>query len=1144
MPNYSFYDAFSPIDFERFSRDVVQIREDIPFEISKKGKDKGIDFYHKSHGLYIVGQAKSYKKFSDFFRVLKHQELKKVKRLRPTRYIITTSLSLTNSEIKEILDLFEGYLHSGRDVLGKDELNDLLGEEAYHKVEKKYNKLWITSSNVLQYLLDETVYRAQYNLIKDELEKIQSVSRYYVQNKSFDEGLQILTSNRYLIISGTAGSGKTTLARMLVSCFLNDEFELVLISRDVNEAWNLYKEQKKQIFFFDDFLGSFQFDESVGGGRNLVDLNRFCDKIQRTTNKLLILTTREYILRRGQIKYKDQLDDGRVDISKCIVDASKYTKYERAEILFNHLYFSGMDLGYISYFGTMKGDLEQILNHPNYTPRLVEDFTNKVFSDSESGWTGGLSRQLKKYLDDPYSFWESLFEKLDKSAQLVLLIIFSSCEPVDINALKKTFDNVVREYLKVYNDLILSPDSFGYAIKELMDSFISISEFSYSQIVGFQNPSINDFLLKFLPHKNKFTEILICGSTYWNQLIFIYTSRTDTTKFGESRDELDGAYISGEKINLSEKLTKIWVEKVIRDFDNLYLCNIEEKGFTSDYSVYNSIDDLQITKLRDILVHLDIEIYHDAKVFILNRVNSIIQSLIKEDSNHNLPLKAFQELPYLISSMREQIEFPALEVIQAYYSQTFDCLHYYGFKYFGKIYPSAFESFFNDNKKEIRSRIRAIILDDLLYYDFDEPEEGHKIDVILETHAGGIFEEFGMRMTKSFIRKMEEAAFDGMSRKEYIEEYGLRDQIRDSIKKDRELRELANQEREKENINIQSLFSDVDRYVEEVDILVDFKKRARETICVYTGRALHHFLNSDNDELRKNLAELSFNTFRDSKNHFNLNYFKDNFKGYAPADVSSALEALNPILLESHHRIFWGSKSIRDFLAVSHILRMSKIEDNFLNEEYRNILYRSPEEHATYWPMWESLDRQTFIKKFAFPKWEEVYSSLDFSSEIRLVESFIGSTDYTIDVRYDEKTNTIEYSGGSGGGGGILWFLLQHFDRYDLFDVPVWFFSSDDYQDSEEDSSIYPFHLIKRSLHDKLIEYIKSNYECHDYQPFITLEESPDNSFSQEYSIPFGKELKNPMFLELMKDVGLIRTIEGAIEDTNRFFHAQLTKPE
>lgn len=58
MPNYSFYDAFSPIDFERFSRDIIQVREKISFDLTKIGKDKGIDFKHKSDDEYIIGQAK------------------------------------------------------------------------------------------------------------------------------------------------------------------------------------------------------------------------------------------------------------------------------------------------------------------------------------------------------------------------------------------------------------------------------------------------------------------------------------------------------------------------------------------------------------------------------------------------------------------------------------------------------------------------------------------------------------------------------------------------------------------------------------------------------------------------------------------------------------------------------------------------------------------------------------------------------------------------------------------------------------------------------------------------------------------------------------------------------------------------------
>lgn len=234
MPSYNFYDVFSPIDFERFSRDIIQEREGIPFELTKIGKDKGVDFKHKTKERYIVGQAKNYKHYKDFVRVLKHDELKKVKRLKPDRYIITTSLSLSNTEINEILEIFNGYILSKKDILGKDELNELLHQDKYRNIEKKHTKLWISSSNVLQTVLDETIYRRQYNLIRHELDKIKSVSKYYVQNLSFDEALSILENEKYVVISGSAGSGKTTLGRMLILYFMDQGFELVMVSDNIS----------------------------------------------------------------------------------------------------------------------------------------------------------------------------------------------------------------------------------------------------------------------------------------------------------------------------------------------------------------------------------------------------------------------------------------------------------------------------------------------------------------------------------------------------------------------------------------------------------------------------------------------------------------------------------------------------------------------------------------------------------------------------------------------------------------------------------------------------------------------------------------------------------------------------------------------
>lgn len=141
MPNYDF-STLNDKDLEELVRDLLQRKWGFMLESFKKGQDKGIDLrYSKPTGgknNLVVVQVKDYRKsgVTKLKSDLKLKELPKVKLLNPSRYVVATSVGLSPEDKESIRTSFDPYIKSDEDILGQDDLNNLLG--LYPEVEKQY----------------------------------------------------------------------------------------------------------------------------------------------------------------------------------------------------------------------------------------------------------------------------------------------------------------------------------------------------------------------------------------------------------------------------------------------------------------------------------------------------------------------------------------------------------------------------------------------------------------------------------------------------------------------------------------------------------------------------------------------------------------------------------------------------------------------------------------------------------------------------------------------------------------------------------------------------------------------------------------------------------------------------------------------
>ena len=241
------FENLSPLDFEKLGVDLLQkhLKQSL-IETFKPGKDWGIDgrYVDNSNQTTII-QFKHYKNFQDLKSNLKKESKKISKKQelqKSIQYILVTSIGLSpynKQTIREIIPCIK----RDQDIYGQDELNNLLRQ--YPDIVKSHFKLWLNNTTVLERIYNNDIC----NQTKFEIETIEKKSKLYVENRNIQEVEDVLKENHFCIISGVPGVGKTTLARMLILKYLSSEYELIVISRDIKEAFRTFSREKKILYY-------------------------------------------------------------------------------------------------------------------------------------------------------------------------------------------------------------------------------------------------------------------------------------------------------------------------------------------------------------------------------------------------------------------------------------------------------------------------------------------------------------------------------------------------------------------------------------------------------------------------------------------------------------------------------------------------------------------------------------------------------------------------------------------------------------------------------------------------------------------------------------------------------------------------------
>ena len=540
--NYDF-STLNDKDLEELALDLLNAELNLGLQSFKVGKDGGIDLRYSSpeNNNEIVVQVKHYLKSgeSKLIKDFKENELPKLNKLSPspTRYIIVASIGLSATQKDDLKNTFNPYIQSSNDILGKEDLNALLRK--HKEVEKKHFKLWFSSSEVLTSILNNAIEGRS----RSYLSRIRNQIPLYVLTDSFDKSNTILEKEKLLVITGMPGIGKTTLANVLLIEKARQQYKVYLIN-NIREAEDVISQNfnEKQVFYFDDFLGEVYY-EILTGSQKENEIAQFIDRIIIEPNKFLILSTRTVILEQARNK-SEKIKRARLETAKYEVELSNYSNFEKAKILYNHLYFGELDEKYI--FEIIKDKFyNKIIHHKNYTPRIIEFLTDNYRLKTVA--IDEYKEFILKNLNHPEEIWNDSINNqisyLDKCF-LYTLFTFRNTTVFNIADVRRSFDKRLLYETEV-NKQSIKTNQFDESIKNLLNGFIYIEmsgvDFKFEKI-RFINPSISDFLLGNLK-KNEKEKIAIL-----NSLMFI--------------EQIELFYDVKTGVSLSNDQQKILLEKI------------------------------------------------------------------------------------------------------------------------------------------------------------------------------------------------------------------------------------------------------------------------------------------------------------------------------------------------------------------------------------------------------------------------------------------------------------------------------------------------------------------------------------------------------------------------------------------------------
>jgi hypothetical protein len=507
------FDELSDLDFEEVVADLMRAAHDLPFRAGTRGRDAGIDVAAREgrRRLHAV-QCKHYR--DSTYAHLKTAAAAEHRRLaaagsRFTTYRFVTSLRLNHRQRTEITDSLQPWIGTEEHVLGENDLRRLLRE--HPAVEGRHVKLWLPGAGAFSHLLNAAAYARSHAL----LEETRAALPRYVQTESFLSARELLHREGVCVIAGPPGVGKTTLARLLLIDGLESGYQpYEIVPGHFQDAWSLTEVDERQLYYFDDFLGQTSLNESREHDE---DLLRFMRRIARDDKRLLVLTTREYILQQAR-RLSEVLDREHDDSKQFLLKLERYGRIERARIFYNHIYFSD-DVDDVARRSLVNERAYlRVVDHVSYSPRLIEWMTGMSAHRLSPFEREHYADYCVSVLERPQALWAHAFERGISDPERALLI---SMLGLSTRVAYADLERSVLAALAVRGE-DAGGRAFQYAVRTLDDSFLTSHRTRDDIAFSVINPSLIDFLSGYLRDSVPDATRAVQSACYLEQVLWLW----------------------------------------------------------------------------------------------------------------------------------------------------------------------------------------------------------------------------------------------------------------------------------------------------------------------------------------------------------------------------------------------------------------------------------------------------------------------------------------------------------------------------------------------------------------------------------------------------------------------------------------------